>query len=70
MEEMKITVLQKYLKETLYIHKKGKNISIELKYKIYQAYNEKKKKQSKNKFCDYLKEFGISRTSIKEIIQI
>jgi hypothetical protein len=36
---------------------KKKNISIELKQKIYEAYSEKYKNQSKNKFCDYLKEF-------------
>jgi len=70
MKEMKITVLKKHLKEIGYVHKKGTNISIEVKYKIYESYSEKHKKQSKNKFCKYLKEFGISRTVIKKIIQI
>jgi len=70
MEEMKITVLKRYLKETGYKHKKRTNINTDVKHKIYEAYNEKHKNQSKNKFCEYLREFGISRTSIKEIIRI
>ena len=70
MEEMKITVLVNYLKETRFYHTKNKNISIELKQKIYESYYEKTKTMSKNSFCDYLKHFWISRTSIKEIISI
>ena len=70
MEEMKITVLVKYLKETGFQHTKNKNISIELKQKIYESYYEKIKTMSKNRFCIYLKPFWISRTSIKEIISI
>ena len=70
MEEMKITVLVKYLKEKGFQHTKNKNISIELKQKIYESYYEKIKTMSKNRFCIYLKPFWISRTSIKEIISI
>jgi len=70
MEEMKITRLVKYLKDTWYNHPKHKNISLELKLKLYEAYFEKIKSMSKNKFCDYLKPFWISKTSIKEIISI
>jgi hypothetical protein len=57
MEEMKITRLVKHLKETGYNHPKNKNISLELKLKIYEGYYEKSKTMSKNKFCDYLKPF-------------
>lgn len=70
MEEMKITILVNYLKETGYQHPKNKNINLELKLKIYEAYTEKNKTMSKNKFCDYLKAFWVSKTSIKEIIYI
>ncbi len=70
MEEMKITVLAKHLKETEFMHSKNSNISIDLKQKIYEAYYEKAKNQSINKFCEYLKVFWISRTNIKEIIRI
>jgi len=70
MEEMKITVLVKYLKETRFNHTKNKNISIELKQKTYESYYEKTKTMSKNSFCKYLKPFWLSRTSIKEIISI
>jgi hypothetical protein len=57
MEEMKITVLAKHLKETEFMHSKNSNISIDLKQKIYEAYYEKAKNQSINKFCEYLKVF-------------
>jgi hypothetical protein len=57
MEEMKVTKLVKYLKETSYIHKKNKNISLNLKHKIYESYYEKAKNQSKNKFGEYFKSF-------------
>jgi len=67
---MKITRLRSHLKETWYMRVKKKNINTDLKYKIYEAYNEKCKKQSKNKFCEYLKEFWIWKTTIKEIMQI
>ena len=53
----KITVLAKYLKETGFMHQRNKNISTELKQKIYEAYYEKAKNQSINKFCEYLNEF-------------
>lgn len=70
MEEMKITILVRHLRETWYMQVKNKNISIDLKQKIYEAYNEKCKNQSKNKFCEYLKGFWIWKTSTKEIIKI
>jgi len=57
MKEMKITVLVNYLKETGFHHSKNKNISIELKQKIYESYYEKIKTMSKNRFCNYLKPF-------------
>jgi len=57
MEEMKITVLVKYLKETGFYHTKNKNLSIELKQKIYESYYDKTKTMSKNGFCKYLKPF-------------
>ena len=57
MEEMKITRLVNHLKETNFSHIKGKNISIEIKQKIYESYDEKMKSMSKNSFCSYLKPF-------------
>ncbi len=70
MEEMKITRLVNHLRETGYKHQTNKNISLELKLKLFEAYREKNKTMSKNKFCEYLKEFWIWKTSIKEIIHI
>ena len=70
MEEMKITRCVQYLKETWYIHQRNKNLSIELKQKIYASYNERVKFMSKNTFCSYLKPFWISKTSIKDIMKI
>jgi hypothetical protein len=70
MIDMKITRLKAHLQETWYNQVKKKNISIELKQKIYESYSEKCKSQSKNKFCEYLKEFWIWKTTIKEIIKI
>jgi len=70
MKEMKISRLVKYLKETNFYHTKNKNISIEIKQKIYESYYEKCKNMSKNRFCSYLIPFWISKTSIKEIIRI
>ena len=70
MEEMKITRLVNHLKETWFTHQKNKNLSIELKQKIYESYFEKIKTMSKNGFCNYLKPFSISKTSIKEIIKV
>ena len=70
MEEMKITKLANYLKETGYVNIKNRNLSLELKQKIYESYYEKKKGMSKNQFCSYLKPFWVSKTTIKEIIKV
>lgn len=70
MQEMKISRLVKYLKETWFKHTKNTNIDIDIKYKIYESYAEKTRTMSKNTFCSYLTFFWISRTQIKEIIKI
>ena len=70
MQEMKISRLVKYLKETWFKHIKNTNLPVSLKHKIYESYAEKVKNMSKNKFCSYLTSFWISKTRIKEIIKV
>ena len=70
MQEMKISRLVQYLKETWFKHVVNKNLAVRLKHKIYESYAEKTKSMSKNKFCSYLTSFWISKTSIKEIIKV
>jgi len=47
MQEMKISRLVKYLKETWFKHIKNTNIDIGIKYKIYESYAEKTSTMSK-----------------------
>lgn len=70
MQEMKISRLVKYLKETWFKHIIHTNIDICIKHKIYESYAEKIKNMSKNKFCSYLTSFWLSKTVIKEIIKV
>ena len=41
-----------------------------MKHKIYEAYHEKMRTMSKNRFCDYLLPFWMKRTTVKEILKI
>jgi len=70
MEEMKITRLVRHMKETGFFHMRGKNVAISMKHKIYEAYHEKMRTMSKNRFCEYLAPFSIKRTAVKEILKI
>lgn len=70
MQEMKITRLVQYFKETGYKHIKNTNLAINIKHKVYESYAEKTKSMSNNKFCSYLTPFWLSKTGIKEIIKI
>ena len=70
MQEMKISRLVRYLKETWFKHVKNKNLPVNIKHKIYESYAEKICSMSKNKFCWYLTIFWITKTRIKEIIKV
>ena len=70
MQEMKISRLLKYLKETWFKHVRNKNLAVSIKHKIYESYSEKTRTMSINKFCSYLTPFWISKTRVKEIIKI
>ena len=65
---MKITNLIKYLKDKGYYHKKGTNVSPEIKSKVYTSYKNKTDGMSVNKFCNYLKTVWLSRSTVKNII--
>ncbi len=69
MHDMKITRLVKELKKQWYKHKSWKNIDLEMKFKIYESYDEKSKSMSINKLCSYLKCFNLQRSSIQNIIK-
>jgi len=57
MQEMKISKLVEYLKETWFKHIRNTNIDIGIKLKIYEAYAERIKTMSINKLCWYLTSF-------------
>ena len=65
---MKITNLIKYLKDNCYYHKRGTNVSSEIKSKVYASYINKTNGMSVNKFCNYLKTVWLSRSTVKNII--
>lgn len=66
---MKVTRLVQYMKKTGFSHVRGKNIAVSMKHKIYEAYSEKMKTMSKNRFCAYFLPFWIKQTTVKEIIK-
>ena len=70
MQEMKITRLVQYFKETGFKHVKNTNLDINIKHKVYESYAEKTKTMTKNKFCSYLIPFWITKTRVKEIIKV
>lgn len=70
MSNMKISKLVKYFKNNKFKHRKAINIDNNTKLLIFEAFLEKSKSMSINRFCKYLTPFGVSISSIKKIIKI
>jgi len=64
--DVKITKLSESLVSIQYKHTKHKNISSDIKCKVYEAYTERCKSMSENTFCAYLKKFWLTRSSVKK----